>query len=72
LQEEDKCSTTDDSIVSIAGKDLRQLTNIELIKKAEEFTECLQLENAVALYEEGLQRFPNDTVIIDGYSDLLL
>jgi tetratricopeptide (TPR) repeat protein len=72
LQEEDKCSTTDDSIASIAGKDLRQLTNIELIKKAEEFTESLQLENAVALYEEGLQRFPNDTVIIDGYSDLLL
>ena len=24
------------------------------------------------MYEEGLQRFPNDTVILDGYTDLLI
>lgn len=51
---------------------VRQLTNIELIRKAEESAESLELEKAVALYEEGLQRFPNDTVILDGYSELLI
>jgi hypothetical protein len=30
------------------------------------------LEKAVALYDEGLRRFPNDTVIMDAYTDLLL
>ena len=50
---------------------MRELTNIELIKKAEEFVDTLELEKAVALYDEGLQRFPNDTVILDGYSELL-
>lgn len=54
------------------GKEMRELTNLELIRKAEEFTESLQLEQAVSLYEEGAQRFPNDTVILDGYSDLLI
>ena len=54
------------------GKEVRALTNIELIRKAEEFTESLQLESAVSLYEEGVQRFPNDTVVLDGYSDLLI
>ena len=48
------------------------LTNIELIKKAEAFTENLELEKAVTLYDEGLRRFPNDTVIMDAYTDLLL
>ena len=51
---------------------VRQLTNIELIRKAEESAESLDLEKAVALYEEGLERFPNDTVILDGYSELLI
>jgi hypothetical protein len=36
------------------GKEVRALTNIELIRKAEEFTESLQLESAVSLYEEGV------------------
>ena len=65
--EEDKFSTSDDS-----ASGLRQLTNIELIKRAEESAESLELEQAVSLYEEGLQRFPNDTVILDGYSELLI
>ena len=65
--EEDKFSTSDDS-----ASGMRQLTNIELIKRAEECTESLELEQAVSLYEEGLQRFPNDTVILDGYSELLI
>ena len=48
------------------------LSNIELIKMAEACTESLELEKAVALYEEGLERFPNDTIILDGYADLLI
>ena len=43
-----------------------------MIKKAGEFSESLELEKAVALYDEGLRRFPNDTVIMDAYTDLLL
>jgi Tetratricopeptide repeat len=34
--------------------------------------DTLELEKAVALYHEGLQRFPNDTVILDGYAELLI
>ena len=49
-----------------------QLSNVELIKRAEDFTEALQLEKAVSLYDEGLTRFPNDTIILDNYTDLLL
>jgi tetratricopeptide (TPR) repeat protein len=56
----------------MAGGQVRQLTNLELIKRAEEYSESLELEKAVALYDEGLQRFPNDTVILDGYSELLI
>lgn len=48
------------------------LSNIQLIKKAEEFTENLELEKAVQLYDEGLKRFPNDTIIMDAYTDVLL
>jgi len=48
------------------------LTNIELIRKAEEWTEALELEKAVTLYDEGINRFPNDTIILDTYTDLLL
>ena len=43
----------------------RQLTNLELIKKAEECVDELKLEKAVSLYDEGLRRWPNDTLIID-------
>lgn len=52
--------------------DASYLSNLELIKKAEECAESLELEKAVSLYDEGLHRFPNDTVILDGYTDLLL
>ena len=69
--EEEKFGSTDDS-ASIGGKQVRDLTNIELIKRAEECVETLELEKAVALYHEGVQRFPNDTVILDGYSELLI
>ena len=43
----------------------RQLTNIELIRKAEDCVDQLKLEKAVSLYDEGLKRWPNDTLIID-------
>ena len=32
----------------------RQLTNLELISKAEEYVETLKLEKAVSLYHEGV------------------
>ncbi len=48
-----------------AEKNMRELTNIELIKKAEESVERLKLERAVSLYDEGIKRFPNDTLIMD-------
>ncbi len=32
----------------------------------------LKLEKAVALLDEGVRRFPNDTLIIDQYTDLLI
>ncbi len=72
--EEDKFSTDDQSVNMIdTGKEFaRPLTNLELIKQAEEAAESLELEKAVALYEEGLERFPNDTQILDGYADLLI
>ena len=66
-QEEDKLSTSEDSGFNIG----RPLTNLELIKKAEHYTDTLKLEKAVALYDEGLRRFPNDTLLIDAYTDLL-
>lgn len=44
---------------------MRELTNLELIKKAEESVERLKLEKAVSLYDEGVRRFPNDTLIMD-------
>ncbi len=52
--------------------DVSTFSNIELIKKGEEYTENLELEKAVQIYDEGLRRFPNDTVIMDAYTDLLL
>lgn len=53
-------------------EDTSILSNQELIKLAEEFTEKLELEKAVALYDEGTKRFPNDTIIMDSYTDLLI
>ena len=50
----------------------RQLTNLELIRKAESYVDELKLEKAVALLDEGVRRFPTDTLIIDQYTDLLI
>ena len=50
----------------------KPLSNLELIRYAEECTESLELEKAVSLYAEGLERYPNDTQILDGYADLLI
>ena len=52
--------------------DVTTLSNLELIKRGEEYTESLELEKAVQIYDEGLRRFPNDTIIMDAYTDLLL
>ena len=77
----DKVSTEDDSAFQLGVQtkqvdgeeiDITELSNQELIKQAEEFSESLELEKAVALYDEGLRRFPNDTIIMDQYTDLLL
>ena len=51
---------------------MRQLTNLELIRKAEDCADKLKLEKAISLYDEGIKRFPNDTLIIDQYTDLLI
>ena len=48
------------------------MTNIELIRKAEDCVDKLKLERAVSLYDEGIRRFPNDTIIMDQYTDLLI
>ena len=32
----------------------------------------LELEKAVNLYDDGVKRFPNDTVIMDAYTDILI
>lgn len=55
-----------------AHANMRQLTNIELIRKAEDCVDKLKLEKAVSLYDEGVRRFPNDTLIMDQYTDLLI
>ena len=69
-------STEEDSVGFNLGKSNAdgedQLNNIQLIKMAEKYNEELDLDKAVALYDEGIQRFPNDTVILDSYTDLLL
>ena len=51
---------------------MREHTNLELIKKAEECVDNLKLEKAVSLLDEGTRRFPNDTLIMDQYTDLLI
>jgi hypothetical protein len=38
---------------------------LEIIRKSEEYVDKLKLEKAVALLDEGIRRFPNDTLIID-------
>ena len=48
-----------------ADANMRELTNLELIKKAEDCVDRLKLEKAVSLYDEGVRRFPNDTLIMD-------
>lgn len=48
------------------------ISNVELIKQAEQFTESLELEKAVKLYDQGIRQYPNDTLILDAYTDLLL
>ena len=55
-----------------AHANMRELTNYELIKKAEEYAENLKLEKAVSLLDEGTRRFPNETLIMDQYTDLLI
>lgn len=66
---ENNHSEDDTSIQSTMS---RQLTNLELIRKAETYADELKLEKAVALLDEGIRRFPNDTLIIDQYTDLLI
>lgn len=51
-QEEDKNSTSEESIFSFPKKGT--FSNLELIKKAEECVDNLKLEKAVSLFEEGL------------------
>ncbi len=50
----------------------RLLTNLELIRKAEDCIDKLKLEKAVSMLDEGIKRFPNDTLILDLYTDLLI
>jgi len=66
-EEEDKSTGTGTHSSLGLGSDFdsRPLTNIELIRKAEDCVDKLKLEKAVALYDEGLRRWPNDTLIID-------
>ena len=66
IEEETKSTGTHSSAGQ--GSDLdggKLLSNLELIRKAEECVDNLKLEKAVALYDEGLRRWPNDTLILD-------
>ena len=65
-------STSEESGFNLNLGKKRNLTNLEIIKKADEYYDSLKLEKSVSLYEEGLIRYPNDTKIIDGYTDLLI
>lgn len=64
-EEEEKSTGTNSSAGQTSEFDARALTNLELLKKAEECVDKLKLEKAVALYDEGLRRWPNDTLILD-------
>ncbi len=48
------------------------LNNLELVRKAEDCMDKLKLEKAVSLLDEGMRRYPNDTLIIDLYTELLI
>ena len=50
----------------------KELSNLELIQKAERCVDKLELEKAVSLFDEGVRRFPNDALILDQYTELLL
>ena len=70
MEEEKQVSSTtehtDENQLSLLdGAKMRELTNLELIKKAEDCAETLKLEKAISLYDEGIRRFPNDTLILD-------
>ena len=65
FEEEEKSTGTHSSVGQGSDFESRPLTNIELIRKAEDCVDKLKLEKAVALYDEGLRRWPNDTLIID-------
>lgn len=43
-----------------------------IVKKAERYMDKLKFERAVAVLDEGLRRFPQNTAIIDLYTDLLI
>lgn len=62
----------EDSNDQAGFEEQRELTNLELLRKAENSIEKLQLEKAVSLLDEGIRRFPNDTLILDLYTDLLI
>ena len=82
MAEEEKHTSTGDQTASPSMQptltmldsqaNMRELSNIELIKRAEDCVEKLKLEEAVSLYDEGVRRFPNDTLIMDQYTDLLI
>jgi len=74
MEEDKNQQTSTDSTFTMldAHADMRELTNLELIRKAEDCADKLKLEKAISLYDEGIRRFPNDTLIIDQYTDLLI
>jgi hypothetical protein len=57
---------------TVSEVDVTELSNLDIIRKGLEYSESLELEKAVQVYDEGVRRFPNDTVILDAYTDLLL
>lgn len=65
FEEETKSTGTHSSVGQGSDQEGKLLSNIELIKKAEECVDKLKLEKAVALYDEGVRRWPNDTLILD-------
>lgn len=44
----------------------------KLVHRAESCIDKLKLEEAVVLLEDGILKWPNDTTIIDMYTDLLI
>ena len=60
------------STFSVPAAVASNLSYEELLTKAQELEDKLKLEKAVALYYEGIKRFPNDHVLLDCYTDLLI